>query len=92
MEVIPSTARGSGSMPLHQHNVEEWSRLDSLTGMLEHARVETGRWTANTSTSSQQYGKVSTQITSLKMWPCGTITSTRPHVPTSRCESSHRIS
>jgi hypothetical protein len=58
MEVIPSRSGGSESMPFQRHNVEEWSRLDSLSGMLEHARVETGLWTANTSTSSQQYGKV----------------------------------
>jgi hypothetical protein len=58
MEVIPSTAGGSGAMPFQRHNVEEWSRLDSLTGMLEHARVETGHWAASTSNSSQQYGKV----------------------------------
>jgi hypothetical protein len=58
MEVIPSTAGGSGAMPFQRHNVEEWSRLDSLTGMLEHARVESGQWAASTSNSSQHYGKV----------------------------------
>ncbi|XP_023718334.1 uncharacterized protein LOC111870354 isoform X2 [Cryptotermes secundus] len=58
MEVIPSTGGGSGAMPFQRHNVEEWSRLDSLTGMLEHARVESGHWAASTSNSSQQYGKV----------------------------------
>jgi hypothetical protein len=47
-------------MPFQRHNVKEWSRLDSLTGMLEHARVEAGHWAANTSNSSQQYGKVRT--------------------------------
>jgi hypothetical protein len=58
MEVIPSTAGGSRTTPFQRHNVEEWSRLDSLTGMLEHARVETGHWAASTTNSSQQYGKV----------------------------------
>lgn len=58
MEVIPSRSGGSGSMPFQRHNVKEWSRVDSVTGMLEHARVETGHWASNTSTSSQQYGKV----------------------------------
>ncbi|XP_069703149.1 platelet binding protein GspB-like isoform X2 [Periplaneta americana] len=59
MEVIPSPrAGGSGSMPFQRHNVEEWSRLDRLTGMLEHARVETGHWAANTSNTSHKYGKV----------------------------------
>ncbi|KAJ4439607.1 hypothetical protein ANN_07735 [Periplaneta americana] len=45
-------------MPFQRHNVEEWSRLDRLTGMLEHARVETGHWAANTSNSSHKYGKL----------------------------------
>jgi hypothetical protein len=58
MEVIPTATAGRGAMPFERHNVEEWSRLDNLTGMLEHARVETGHWSATSSGSSQRYGKV----------------------------------
>ena len=40
-------------------HVEEWSRLDHLTGMLETARVEADHWANSTSNSRHHYGKVS---------------------------------
>lgn len=58
MEVV-AAARGAGPVPPFQRrDVQEWSRLDQLTGMLEHARLEHDHWTANTPHSTHQYGKV----------------------------------
>lgn len=59
MEVVAATPNGGGVPPFHNHDVREWSRIDSLTGVLERARLETDHWTANTSNSSHKYGKVS---------------------------------
>ncbi|XP_054265457.1 uncharacterized protein LOC128988211 isoform X2 [Macrosteles quadrilineatus] len=53
MEVVE---RAGG--PFSRRNVQEWSRLDQITGLLEHARVETDHWTASTSNSSHHFGKV----------------------------------
>ncbi|XP_066998146.2 uncharacterized protein [Anabrus simplex] len=60
MEVVPVPVSGGGAvqLPFQRRNVQEWSRLDRLTGMLEHARVETDQWAANTATSTRKYGKV----------------------------------
>lgn len=59
MEIVTSlptgTTRASGGTKKH---VEEWSRLDRLTGMLEHARVEADHWASNTSNSRHHFGKV----------------------------------
>lgn len=51
-------AGGGHGIPFQRRNVQEWSRLDELTGMLEHARVETDHWAANTSNASHHFGKV----------------------------------
>ncbi|GLV34146.1 uncharacterized protein CBL_00075 [Carabus blaptoides fortunei] len=59
MEVVTASPGGAGNVPPYQRrDVEEWSHLDHLTGMLEHARVETDHWTANTHNTAQKYGKV----------------------------------
>uniref|UniRef100_A0A1Y1JY63 Uncharacterized protein n=1 Tax=Photinus pyralis TaxID=7054 RepID=A0A1Y1JY63_PHOPY len=58
MEVVAATPNGTGVPPFHNHDVHEWSRIDSLTGVLERARLETDHWTARTSHSSHNYGKV----------------------------------
>lgn len=59
MEVVATAPNGGGASPFHNHDVREWSRIDSLTGVLERARRETDHWTANTNNSSHKYGKVS---------------------------------
>ncbi|KAK4876253.1 hypothetical protein RN001_012675 [Aquatica leii] len=58
MEVVTATPNTNGVPPYHNHDVHEWSTIDSLTGVLERARLETDHWTANTSSSSHNYGKV----------------------------------
>lgn len=58
MEVVLSSPGEGGGEPFRNEDVREWSRLDRLTGMLERARVETGRWRANTEDAAQSYGKV----------------------------------
>ncbi|XP_072379555.1 uncharacterized protein [Diabrotica undecimpunctata] len=55
MEVVASAPSGA---PFHDHDVREWSRIDSITGALERARLETDHWSANTINSSHKYGKV----------------------------------
>ncbi|CAG9830037.1 unnamed protein product [Diabrotica balteata] len=55
MEVV---AAAPGGAPFHDHDVREWSRIDSITGALERARLETDHWSANTINSSHKYGKV----------------------------------
>ncbi|XP_050498953.1 uncharacterized protein LOC114337513 isoform X3 [Diabrotica virgifera virgifera] len=55
MEVVAATPGGA---PFHDHDVREWSRIDSITGALERARLETDHWSANTINSSHKYGKV----------------------------------
>ncbi|KAJ3643302.1 hypothetical protein Zmor_026024 [Zophobas morio] len=58
MEVVAATPGTGPVPPFHDHDVREWSRIDSLTGVLERARLETDHWSANTSTSCHKYGKV----------------------------------
>lgn len=59
MEVVAANpTTGSGVPPFHNHDVREWSRIDSLTGVLERARLETDHWTSNTNNSSHKYEKV----------------------------------
>lgn len=57
MEVVPQGKR-LPPVPFQRRDVEEWSTLDSLTGMLEHARVQTDHWAATTCNSSHHFGKV----------------------------------
>ncbi|XP_075220423.1 uncharacterized protein LOC142323932 isoform X2 [Lycorma delicatula] len=57
MEVVPQGKR-LPPIPFQRRDVEEWSTLDSLTGMLEHARVQTDHWAATTCNSSHHFGKV----------------------------------
>ncbi|XP_018561019.1 uncharacterized protein LOC108903338 isoform X3 [Anoplophora glabripennis] len=59
MEVVTATPNGGGVPPFHDHDVREWSRIDSITGALERARLETDHWSANTINSSHKYGKLS---------------------------------
>lgn len=60
MEVVTASPGGAGNVPPYQRrDVEEWSHLDHLTGMLEHARVETDHWSTNTHNTAHKYGKVS---------------------------------
>lgn len=57
MEVVQRTG---GDSPFGRRDVEEWSRLDELTGMLEHARVQTDQWAGiDAQGGSHKYGKVS---------------------------------
>lgn len=58
MEVVAGSVDRTAGGPFSRHNVQEWSRLDQLTGLLEHARVETDHWTNSTSNSSHHFGKV----------------------------------
>ncbi|XP_057656507.1 uncharacterized protein LOC130894015 isoform X2 [Diorhabda carinulata] len=55
MEVVAASPNGA---PFRDHDVREWSRIDSITGALERARLETDHWSANTINSSHKYGKV----------------------------------
>lgn len=57
MEVVAATP-GAPVAPFHDHDVREWSRIDSLTGVLERARLETDHWTTNTNNACHKYGKV----------------------------------
>lgn len=57
MEVV-AAPNGTNVPPFRNHDVREWSRIDSLTGVLERARLETDHWSANTSNTSHEYGKV----------------------------------
>ncbi|XP_074031802.1 uncharacterized protein isoform X2 [Leptinotarsa decemlineata] len=58
MEVVAATPNSGGVPPFRDHDVREWSRIDSITGALERARIETDHWSANTINSSHKYGKV----------------------------------
>lgn len=59
MAVVPQGKRLPPILPPFQRrDVEEWSTLDSLTGILEHARVQTDHWAATTCNSSHHFGKV----------------------------------
>ncbi|XP_050535195.1 uncharacterized protein LOC126902204 isoform X2 [Daktulosphaira vitifoliae] len=64
MEVIPlirssntgsETSNGGNDI---KRRVQEWSRLDRLTGILEHARVEADQWTNHTANTKHKFGKV----------------------------------
>lgn len=62
MEVVAAAPSSGGVPPFRNHDVREWSRIDSLTGVLERARLETDHWTASTNNTSHKYGKVSHRI------------------------------
>lgn len=51
----PTTAVG---LPFNRRNVEEWSRLDQLTGIMETAKIETDHWAARADNAAHNYGKV----------------------------------
>lgn len=64
MEVIPlirssatSSEASNGDNGI-KRRVQEWSRLDRLTGILEHARVEADQWTNHTANTKHKFGKV----------------------------------
>ena len=54
-----SSSNSYNEGPFRNEEVKEWSRVDRITGMIERARVETGRWRANTKNAEHSYGKVS---------------------------------
>lgn len=59
MEVVTSLSTNiNGTNGGTKKRIQEWSRLDKLTGMLEHARVEADHWASNTSNSRHHFGKV----------------------------------
>ncbi|XP_066155754.1 serine-rich adhesin for platelets isoform X3 [Euwallacea fornicatus] len=58
MEVVAAPPPSTGGSPFRDHDVREWSRIDTLTGALERARLETDSWSANTRDASHRYGKV----------------------------------
>ncbi|KAK6625556.1 hypothetical protein RUM43_005855 [Polyplax serrata] len=51
----PTTTVG---LPFNRRNVEEWSRIDRLTGIMETAKIETDHWNARTNNAAHNYGKV----------------------------------
>lgn len=58
MEVVAAPPPSTGSSPFRDHDVREWSRIDSITGALERARLETDSWAATTRDATHRYGKV----------------------------------
>ncbi|XP_076265570.1 uncharacterized protein LOC143199566 isoform X2 [Rhynchophorus ferrugineus] len=58
MEVVAAPPAASRGAPFRDHDVREWSRIDSITGALERARLETDSWTASTNDACHKYGKV----------------------------------
>ncbi|XP_051161449.1 uncharacterized protein LOC127281659 isoform X2 [Leptopilina boulardi] len=60
MELVlsPGFIGDNDGSPFHNEDVHEWSHVDQLTGMLENARIETGRWQTKNERSAQSYGKV----------------------------------
>lgn len=60
MEVVLSSPGrfDDDGTPFKSEEIREWSRVDRLTGMLERARIETGRWRASNDASAHSYGKV----------------------------------
>lgn len=64
MEVVPIRLSGDNNpnssvgLPFSRRNVEEWSRIDRLTGMMETAKIETDHWTARSNNAAHNYGKV----------------------------------
>lgn len=65
MEVVAAPPPSTGSSPFRDHDVREWSRIDSITGALERARLETDSWAATTRDATHRYGKVN--LTFLKL-------------------------
>lgn len=64
MEVVlsaPGCFSNDGT-PFKNEEIREWSRVDRLTGMLERARIETGRWRTGNDASAHSYGKVKLNI------------------------------
>ncbi|XP_074105993.1 uncharacterized protein LOC141531846 [Cotesia typhae] len=62
MEVVLSPGRfGDDGTPFKNEEIREWSRIDRLTGMLERARIETGRWKTKNDDAARSYGKVTDQ-------------------------------
>lgn len=62
---------GSVGLPFNKRNVEEWSRLDRLTGIMETAKIETDHWAARSNNAAHKYGKVS--ITLLLICQMGSL-------------------
>ncbi|XP_033225563.1 uncharacterized protein LOC117178303 [Belonocnema kinseyi] len=60
MELVlsPGYIGDNDGSPFHNEDIREWSHVDRLTGMLENARIETGRWQARNKVAAQSYGKV----------------------------------
>lgn len=60
MEVVLSSPGhyDDDNSPYNNEEIHEWSGVDEITGMLENARVETGRWQAIDNNSAKSYGKV----------------------------------
>ncbi|CAG9760826.1 unnamed protein product [Ceutorhynchus assimilis] len=58
MEVVAAPPPTSNGTPFRDHDVREWSRIDTITGALERARLETDSWSATTSDACHRYGKV----------------------------------
>lgn len=58
MEVVAAPPPPTGGGPFRDRDVHEWSRIDSITGALERARLETDSWSASTNEASHCYGKV----------------------------------
>ena len=77
MEVVPmnlprrENPAGSVGLPFNKRNVEEWSRLDRLTGIMETAKIETDHWAARSNNAAHKYGKVS--ITLLLICQMGSL-------------------
>nr|CAD7440078.1 unnamed protein product [Timema bartmani] len=60
MATVPVLAGAAGGdHPFQRRNVSEWSHLDRLTGVLEHARVESDHWAASRAGSTGNYNKSS---------------------------------
>ncbi|KAH1017916.1 hypothetical protein HUJ05_008504 [Dendroctonus ponderosae] len=57
MEVVAAPPPPTGGVPFRDRDVREWSRIDSITGALERARLETDSWSASTKDASHRYGK-----------------------------------
>ncbi|KAK0178951.1 hypothetical protein PV327_007788 [Microctonus hyperodae] len=67
MEVVLSAPGcfNNDETPFKNEEIREWSRVDRLTGMLERARIETGRWRTGNDASAHSYGKFP-QVTDLR--------------------------
>ncbi|XP_024944518.1 uncharacterized protein LOC107271500 isoform X1 [Cephus cinctus] len=60
MELVfsPGRINDNEGDPFQNEEVREWSHVDRLTGMLERARIETGRWQTRNQGAAHSYGKV----------------------------------